>query len=396
MELKVLHICNRVPFPARDGGSIGILNMIKTYYASGIICDVLAMNTYKSYVAEDELKQKPECINKLWTIDIHNKINYVTLFFSLFRRTAYLIQRYSNNIFRDQLRDILLEYKYTHIIFEGIYVSSYLEICQQMSKAKFILRAHNVEYEIWDRVAHSSFFVKKHIIQFLANQLQANEKKISVAFDEVWAITTDDAQYFESIGCRHVKILPTHFEWVNHGTNKINFPPINYYHIGAMDWLPNIQAVNWFIEKVLPMVIERFSNINFHFAGLKMPTILFQRKSRNLEISGFVSNITDFIATKDALIVPLLSGSGLRLKIIEAMAAGKLVISSTIGMQGIDANPNIHYIRADTPKEWIAAIEKLNTSESDNEKMRMEAYKLVTKMYRLESFIEKRKYYFGV
>ena len=137
---------------------------------------------------------------------------------------------------------------------------------------------------------------------------------------------------------------------------KTEFPSL--FHIGAMNWIPNTEGIKWFLDKVWPLVHRTFPELKFYLAGREMPDWLNNLNKKNIEVVGEVDNALDFIASKAIEIVPLFSGSGIRIKIIEGMAAGKTVISTTIGAEGINVENGKNILLANNPNDFYEAIKK--------------------------------------
>ena len=129
------------------------------------------------------------------------------------------------------------------------------------------------------------------------------------------------------------------------------------FHIGSMDWLPNTEGVEWFLDEVWPSILQEFPEITFTIAGRKIPTGISQRKDPNVIVVGEVESANAFMLSKDIMIVPILAGSGIRVKIIEGMALGKVIITTTIGAEGLDVEDGKNILIADTPEEFVAAVE---------------------------------------
>jgi glycosyltransferase involved in cell wall biosynthesis len=135
------------------------------------------------------------------------------------------------------------------------------------------------------------------------------------------------------------------------------------YHIGSMDWLPNIEAINGFIENTLPTVLREFPEFEFHIAGRKMPASLHDKKIPGIVSWGEVENAESFARNFQIMLVPLQSGSGIRIKILEAFAMGIAVISTEQGIRGLDVDDRKEYYNAETPDEWVAALRELQNPE---------------------------------
>ena len=123
--------------------------------------------------------------------------------------------------------------------------------------------------------------------------------------------------------------------------------------VGSMDWMPNMEAINWFIKNVYPKIISSIPNVNLHISGRKMPGILLRAQNKNLTITGEISNPMKFQESKAIMFVPLLSGSGIRAKIVEGMSLGKTIISTSVGARGINCTHNENILIADTPEEFV-------------------------------------------
>ena len=127
--------------------------------------------------------------------------------------------------------------------------------------------------------------------------------------------------------------------------------------IGSLDWIPNLEGLNWFIEEVWPGIIKKNSKIKLHIAGRNTPESIRALNSDNIIIEGEVDDAKAFINAHPIMIVPLLSGSGMRVKILEGMALSRVVISTSIGMEGIEATDKKEILKADTPQEFIKKID---------------------------------------
>ena len=152
-------------------------------------------------------------------------------------------------------------------------------------------------------------------------------------YDGVVSITDCDADELRKMGCRKPMV-----------TIPFSITPVavsqeeedgTLFHLGSMDWLPNQEGIRWFLSKVWPIVHERMPRLTLYLAGRKMPADLMKLDMEGVKIVGEVPDAMHFIGSKQINVVPLLSGSGIRVKIIEAMSAGKAVVSTTVGAQGI-------------------------------------------------------------
>ena len=162
---------------------------------------------------------------------------------------------------------------------------------------------------------------------------------------------------------------------------------LKVYHIGSMDWMPNLEAINGFIENTLPTVLNEFPSFEFHIAGRKMPAYLHDRKIPGIVSWGEVESAEAFARNFQIMLVPLLSGSGIRIKILEAFAMGIAVISTEQGIRGLDVDDRKEYYRAETPEEWVAALRALQVPE-ERERIGKNAQQFMEESYSNSKIIQ--------
>jgi glycosyltransferase involved in cell wall biosynthesis len=168
------------------------------------------------------------------------------------------------------------------------------------------------------------------------------------------------------------------------------------YHLGAMDWMPNADGIKWFVEQVWPAIHKVIPELTFTYAGRSMPPAFSRLQGHGVTNAGTVASAQEFTSDKGILIVPLLSGGGIRVKILEAMAAGKLVISTGVGMHSIgEAVPGTHFLPADNPEDFLAALKQVVHDEGYYLSVCRAARQLVESYYNAELIREKIESVFG-
>jgi hypothetical protein len=250
---------------------------------------------------------------------------------------------------------------------ESVFLSGYLPAIKAVNNAITVLRLHNIEAQVWGRLAAETGGIKGYYLKNLAARVHKYEVQAWKEYDLLLPITDYDAKVVVEHGAGGNEMLTVPV--------AVNIPAMQAqprvewsgYHIGAMDWLPNAEGIKWFLEEVWPLLHERFPDFKFSFAGRNMPEYFKQLSIPGVICEGEVQDANNFIKNKAILFVPLRSGGGLRVKIIEAMALGKLVISTSVGMQGIDATDGVHYLRADSPAAFIKALDRATTNHDETE-----------------------------
>jgi len=159
---------------------------------------------------------------------------------------------------------------------------------------------------------------------------------------------------------------------------------MSIFHIGSMDWAPNLNGLQWFIRNVWPLLHKSFPKLRFHIAG-RNPGTKFSFTGTNIIDHGEVSNAYEFMLKHYILVVPLFESSGIRIKILEAMALGKTVVSTSQGAKGIKATDREHLIIADNADDFNAAISELLLNKPMQNQLSSNAIRLIEEHYDLKA-----------
>jgi glycosyltransferase involved in cell wall biosynthesis len=183
------------------------------------------------------------------------------------------------------------------------------------------------------------------------------ELKYLNEYDAILPITDRDGEILRSLGCtRPLFTVPTGVDTNELRPDHISTEYPSVFHIGALDWGPNLEGLQWFFKEVWPVVLKQFPEIKFYLAGRNAPASLRDADHPNMEFLGEVEDAHAFMRSKAVMIVPLLSGSGMRIKIIEGMALEKTIITTSIGTEGINTTDGENIRIADDPVEFGKAI----------------------------------------
>jgi polysaccharide biosynthesis protein PslH len=380
--MKILILCNKSPYPPKEGGPIAMNAIIEGLIDAGHQVKVLAINSNKYGV---DLKDIPVDYREktgIETVFIDLSIKPVDAFFNLFTGKSYHVERFINEAFSQKLTEILKGDTFDIVQLETLYISPYIETIRKYSDARIVLRSHNIEHLIWQRVASiTTNPLKKLYLNHLAKTLKKFELGVLDKFDGIATITAKDGKYFEKAGCTVPMIaIPFGIDTAKIVENpgiKAEFPSL--FHIGAMNWMPNEEGAKWFLEKVWPLVHERYPELKFYLAGRAMPDWLKNTDQPNVVVVGEVDDAFEFIYSKAIEVVPLFSGSGIRIKIIEGMAAERAIVSTTIGAEGINVEHGKNILLADAPQSFFEAICQCVDDEAFCKKLGKAARQLIEK-----------------
>lgn len=377
--MKVLIISSRVPFPLRDGGAIATFNLVKGLTDIGVEVDFATLNTNKHHVDEHTLKTEFGFIHNLLAFDVVTDVKPWEAFINLFSNKSYNIERFTNQEFASKIQKLIDQNQYNLIQFEGLFVAQYLLLIK--TEVPCILRQHNIEYMIWERLQkHESNPLKKWYLKLLANRLKEFEKKITPLFDTVVSITKDDEMHSRTeLNAKLTSTIPAGLMTADYPQNTIDLNSI--YHVGSMEWMPNQDAMNWFHESIWPIIEKQAPNAMFYMGGKNMPESFNSFGSKQFIIAGEIEDLKSFTCDKSILAVPLRSGSGIRIKTIEAMISGKAVVTTKIGAQGLPLVHEVNCLIADDEQSFAAAILRLLNDESLRNQLAKNGYEMAVSEY---------------
>lgn len=364
--MKVLLLCNKSPYPPKEGGPIAMNAIIEGLIKEGHQVKVFTIDSWKYPV---EIKKIPEeYLRKTGfeTVYIDLKIKVFQAFINLFTGRSYHVERFISKDYKKKLINILRNEKFDIIQLETLYISPYIEIIREYSDAKIVLRAHNIEHIIWKKISDSCRNpLKKLYLRHLTNTLKYYEMSVMNKYDGIATISSIDSDFFRNSGCKiPVTTIAFGIDLSNLAdvSGESEFP--GFFHIGSMNWIPNQDGIKWFLDKVWGKIHSHHPELKLYLAGRNMPGWLLNSRYPNVEIVGEVDNAHEFINSKSIMIVPLFSGSGIRIKIIEGMALGKTIISTKIGADGIMYTEDENILIANSTDEFLSAIEKCLKNKS--------------------------------
>jgi glycosyltransferase involved in cell wall biosynthesis len=356
--LKTLILSNRVPFPPNSGYPIVVYNTINGLLKLGVEITLFSINTNKHRVDVDDIYDPVfEQIN-FHSFELDTEVNLWGAFFNIFSNESYNVSRFYDDEAAKLLESILHENDFDIIQFEGLFVVPYLEVVKNNSKAKLIYRAHNIVFDVWERLANSERFTpRRRYLQFLARRLKVYETEQINRFHQIFAISEPDRQSILHFGCETcLDVIPVALDFEKYVTDpaKTSFPTL--FHLGAMDWRPNKEGLEWFIDEIWPDIEKLNSELRFYIAGKAMQQHFYDYDSDNLVVEGEVFDAIEFMNSKAIMIVPLLFGSGMRVKIIEGMAMKKCVIATSYAAEGLNYENGKDILIADTADEFYRCI----------------------------------------
>ena len=356
--MKVLQLCNKPPYPPVDGGTLAMNSITQGLLAAGCEVRVLSLCSDKHPVLESRMPEDYRRATRFEAVHIDLGFHPLDAGVAALCGESYHVNRFVSTEFSRRLEQVLDEEQFDVVHLESVFMAPYVPVVRAHSQAKVVLRAHNVEHTIWRLVAQSERNpLKRWYLKHLSLTLGAYEREHLNDYDGVVCITANDEQLMRKMGCRK-PMLSVPFGVTPETEVQVEEEPNSLFHIGSMDWMPNLEGVKWFLKQVWPKVHERMPQLTLYLAGRKMPDNLMRLDMEGVRVIGEVPDAMYFIASKQINVVPLLSGSGIRVKIIEAMSVGKVVVTTTIGAEGIGCTNGKEILIADTPEQFVEQLQR--------------------------------------
>ena len=379
--MKVLQLCNKPPYPSVDGGTLAMNSITQGLLAAGCDVRVLSMYSDKHPVLESRMDEAYRSATRFEAVYVDLNLHPLDAAVALLCGESYHVKRFINKDFSHKLVQVLQNEQFDVVHVESLFLTPYLPIVRQHSSARVILRAHNVEHMIWRRVASSERNpFKRWYLKHLSLTLAAYEREHINDYDGVISITENDSQLFRQMGCRRPMVaIP--FGITPEMPAQVDEEPWTLYHLGSMDWMPNQEGVKWFLHQVWPMVHERMPQWVLYLAGRRMPSELMNLDMEGVRVVGEVPDAMYFMVSKQINVVPLLSGSGIRVKIIEAMSLGKAVVTTTVGAEGIGCVDGRDVLIADTPEQFVAQLQRCADNPDFCRQLGDNASRLIAEQY---------------
>lgn len=243
-----------------------------------------------------------------------------------------------------------------------------------------VLFQHNVESSLWKRRALTeSNPVRRLAYKLEAAKMDRYERGEVRRFHSIIAVSEHDRRQMLQMGASEITVVPTGVDTQKYQVSPpATADPPRIVFTGSMDWEPNIDAVTYFCREILPCVRQELPNSIFQIVGRKPPASVMRLACDYVQVTGTVPSVSDYLRDATVVVVPLRAGAGTRLKIFEAMAMGKAVISTSIGAEGLDVHSGSDIILADEPAAFANAIVSLTRDSGLRRRYELAAVKLAS------------------
>lgn len=372
--MKILVVLPRIPVPARDGGAIVMLESLQAMHAAGVDVTVVALNTSKHHA---DPKVLAHLCRRIYSVDIATEPTALGAVRNLVapRRStidasikhSYWVERFISHEALRLVADVAREDGPFDLIHCEQLFTLELGLVARMELARanapvplVIYRSHNVEYRIQERMAAEqgrSWFERSYR-SLLARRTRAFEEEALLVSDACATLSEDDADVYRAVDpSGAIEAVPP---GIHLPTDDVVAAaarqPDTICLLASMEWAPNVEGTLWFVREVLPMVRKRRPDVVVHIAGRNPgQAITSLQNGADVIVHGEIDDPIAFRLRSAISIVPLFSGSGVRIKILEALGAACPLVTTTIGAEGLPVRDGVHVRIADDARAFADA-----------------------------------------
>jgi len=371
-RLKVLFFSQPFVYPADTGGKIRTSQTLRHLRDT---FDITLVSNVDPKRDMPHLDQMASLCGEFHPVPRSTVRKYSTAFY--LKVLAYSFSRYPVIVLSDysratvaKLRELLAARRYDLLVCDFLQPTLNL---RALDTPRTLLFQHNVESMIWERHYRTSKNPVLRLFWYLQWQkLRRYERDACPRFDGIVAVSEQDKEVLErDFGARNVHAIPT-------GVDTEFFRPApeppednNLVFLGAMDWLPNEDAILFFTDEVLPRLRNLVPSVRVTVVGRNPSARLLERTRLHPEIRvlGRVEDVRPHVARGALFIIPLRIGGGTRIKAYEAMAMGKAVVSTRVGIEGLPVRDGETVVLADDPEEFAAAAARLLKDRAERDRI---------------------------
>lgn len=355
--MRILFVQKRLLIPADTGGKIRTLNVLRhlaRWHDVHYLCNILEEEEpYRQ--AMEELGITLDAIPWRETSRRSPKFAW-ELLCNLFSKYPYNV----NKDFDPRLRQRAIELTETSEF--DLVICDFVQMARNVLDLKTpkVLFQHNVEAEIFERHAvRDKGWLRRKYMGLQAAKMRRFEGEAGAQFDAVVAVSERDrSEYQRRYGWEHSTAIDTAVDTEFFAPQPIeDASATKIVFVGSMDWLPNIDGADYFVEQIFPLIREQAPHAEFRIVG-RNPTPGIQRlgEQEGIVVTGSVDDVRPELANAAVVVVPLRIGGGTRLKIYEAMAMQKAVVSTTLGAEGLAVTHDEDILLADDPQAFAGAV----------------------------------------
>ncbi|HET6979214.1 MAG TPA: glycosyltransferase [Pyrinomonadaceae bacterium] len=365
--MRILWLKTELLHPIDKGGRIRTYHMLRELRRDH---EITYLTLDDGNAAADARERATEYCDHLITIPHHTRPKfspgfYLDLTRNLATRLPYFIMKYESAEMRREIERVVAGGEIDVVVCD--FLMPAINLPEHIDCAT-VLFQHNVEAMIWKRhyEVHKNP-VKKGFLYGQWRKAFAFERDMCRRFDKVVAVSAEDREIMRAdYAIDNLDEVPTGVDTEFFRPNPaVVREPRHLVFTGSLDWLPNDDAMRYFVNEILPLVRRTIPDVKLTVVGRNPYAGLIElsKTDPNIEVTGRVEDVRPYMDRASAYIVPIRVGSGTRLKIYEAMAMELPMVSTTVGAEGLNLIDGRDLLIADTPGDFAAGVVKLLTDD---------------------------------
>jgi glycosyltransferase involved in cell wall biosynthesis len=386
--VNVLFLLPDFVFPADRGLRVRSLSQLRVLASIDAVENITVLSLAEKQVSVDRIRGLESAIAKvravppvIQPVHMRRSPKHMPRLLRLRARgVPYLVAKCDAPLMRALVEHHLTAAHYDLVYVGAIGMAGYLRSVRRLApEALVVLEEHNVEWEIFERLAPTYRFPMRAVAHHEAQTLRSYEARTLRAVDAVIAISDADARALEKLSGVAPIVVPTYVERGAPRTETTDAPALAY--TGLLAWQPNAQGLDWFCANVWPLVRERVPAATLKIAGpglrkgpdgaLAVPPAWV---APGITTVGYVDDLEDLYKTSVAMVAPIVGGSGVRMKLLESMRAGMPTVTTTDGAAGLDVEDGREMLIADGPAEFADRVARMLTDRGLRERVRSAGY----------------------
>ena len=383
-KLRILFITEFLPWPLNSGGAIRSYHILRqvslrhevTLVAAG---DERESEHFRGFVAHINLLE-PKRKTKVTKL--------VGVLASLASNRPYLCVYSSyNKEMAEKISVLLANDTFDLVHLDHLDAAAYLPVCKD---TPVYLDEHNYETKLLKSVlSNSDRLLLRTYLKQQVGKLEKFEAAALHRSDAVGAVSDKDAVLIGRVASPgKVAVIPNGVDLAYFGIDRTP-EPWNIVTVGSLDWAPNVEGIMWFLDNVWPQIVAKCPEAEINIVGRNPPKYLLNRAKNNVAVLASVADVRDYVKKASVFVVPLFSGGGTRLKVLEAMAMRVPLVSTSVGVEGIQCENRRHFMVADRPEEFANRVLELLGNRSMADKLADNAHVLVSMQYGWDAIGEK-------
>jgi len=379
--MNILIITQVLPYPPDSGPKIKTYNVIKYLSQQNQM-------TLVSFVRGDQSEHirhlKKYCRN-VHTVPIKRGVirDVWYMLLSFITNQPFMMLRDGRKPMHRLVKRLRYSQRFDVVHADQLNMAQYAE---QLSETFKVLDEHNALWLLYKRLwATMPAGPRKWLLGRDWRLIRSYEKRKINAFDAVLAVSHEDKCALQKITGEPVdiNIIPIAIDTKQNKVIERDPEPKHILHLGTMYWPPNIDAVKWFINYVYPIIRRQRSDVSFDVVGSRPPAELLSLNDNasRINVTGYVDDPSSYQRRAAVMVVPLLAGGGMRVKILNALAEGVPIVSTSLGCEGIEVSPGRDILVGDTPEAFAAQVlQVLNDPDLDRQ-LALNGRRLVEEKY---------------